>query len=100
MFDPNDVSDKKTRKLNYTYSWATYIPDRIPKFKIHGTKDQAVAAVRYRYHSEYGPTVVMSLEQDVQLFQLVDGKWVDIPLVREYNRTNKQLKSPILAENT
>lgn len=40
--------DKKKFKSPPQVEWATFIPDRTPNFKMHNTKQQAMAAMAYR----------------------------------------------------
>lgn len=56
-FDPNSV--KKP-----TYNWATYIPSRNPKFKVHKQRNFAKNAFHYR--------------KGAILYEWVNGRWVEI----------------------
>lgn len=44
--------------------WATYIPERSPKFKAHNDRGKAINACNY-----------MS-QRDAWLYRLFDGKWI------------------------
>lgn len=55
-FDPN--------KLNKPdFEWATYIPARNPKFKIHSNRGKALNAFNYR--------------DNVILYRMVNGTWIE-----------------------
>jgi hypothetical protein len=81
MFDPNNLSTGNNRKLNYDYLWATYIPDRSPKFKIHGRRGQATSAVKYRNHWQ-GRGDAYVIEEGVKLYhrETAESLWVEVPL--------------------
>lgn len=92
-FDPNTMSDRKRG----SYDWATYVPSRRPKFKIHEHRGHAINAVKrcYGYQSNYdetggGPRYASWRELDedsgVKLYRRQDGRWVEVALLPTYTR--------------
>lgn len=91
-FDPNTPSNDKGRKLNYDYLWATYIPDRTPKFKIHGIRGQAISAVKYR--SRWSTMENRINDPGVKLYKrdTVDSPWVEVQLKETYHYKESIIK--------
>lgn len=79
MFDPNS---------SVTSQWATYIPTRRPKFKVHVTKGHATSAIKsVSYISDKPPRrgrFGNDVPEDAQLFRMEDGKWVQVKLKKVY----------------
>lgn len=83
-FDPNKM--RPSQKSNWTYEWATYIPNRSPQFKIHGTKGHATAACKDK--SIYGD-LHYHIPSDIKLYKKdSDGFWLEIKIVRKYPLKN------------
>ena len=83
-FDPNKVQRKED-----TIEWATYIPSRTPKFKVHILKGQAIAALKYRSYNKDRNYEESWLPQDQQLFCrrfgiAAMGEWEEVELVERY----------------
>lgn len=84
-FDPNKQASKDNKKLNYTWDYATYIPDRTPKFKIHGIKGQAITAIKYRSYWNKDKKYVIN--DDVKLYNrpTPDSLWVEVPIKKYFS---------------
>lgn len=59
-FDPNGKGDKQLKL------WASYIPNRSPKFKVHKTEGHAKNALAYYWPHREGI-----------MYESVDGEWVE-----------------------
>ncbi len=91
-FDPNNPGKDTTRRgKNWNYDWATYVPNRTPKFKVHPSKGHATSAVKDKAHLvDIGETWGYRVPDDVKLYQKVDGLWVDVVLfTREWVYTKR-----------
>lgn len=77
-FDPNKQS-------NGGYVWATFIPNRKPKFKLHSNLAQATSALKYRSHYVDSDYRYEYVPDDCTLWQLVDGEWAEVQFKRMYN---------------
>lgn len=92
-FDPNNQNVPKKPNLKKDWLWATYIPDRTGKFKIHGTKGHATSAIKVKcfiYSSRSGYKV----PKEVKLYKrnTVDSKWVEVPLVSFFKGDESVIK--------
>jgi len=80
-FDPNNPGKSVSRKgKNWTFDWATYVPNRRPQFKVHATQGHAKSACtdKKRY-SKSG----YRIPDEVKLYQLKDGLWVLVDIHRD-----------------
>lgn len=64
------------------YIWATFIPSRRPQFKVHETKGQATAAIKYQ--SIYDDDGMYRIPEDIILYQQQDAEWVEVPFKKNY----------------
>ena len=80
-FDPNTSMQQ---------TFATYVANRKPKFKIHYTRSHAINALKNKsyYNSE---DHTRTIPDDVILYQNHNGQWVEIDFNRTYSYDNPNL---------
>lgn len=83
-FDPNESFKQKE------YVWATFIPNRRPRFKCHATLAQATSALKYRSNFIDSDYIYKYVPDDCTLWLLVDGKWVETDFKRKYNDRDRE----------
>lgn len=89
-FDPNNM--EATKKTQYTYQWATYIPNRRPQFKVHGLRGHATAACKAKAVYCGDEDCWWQIPDDVVLYmQDIYGKWVVVPILRKLKRDTKSI---------
>lgn len=89
-FDPNNM--KATGKPQYTYQWATYIPNRSPQFKVHGMRGHATAACKAKAVYRGDKDCWEEIPHDVVLYTKGDdGKWVVVTILRKLKRHTKSI---------
>lgn len=84
-FDPNALTERKRG----SYDWATYVPSRRPKFKVHEHRGHAINAMKwhaYDYDRSNWRDHVLRPEHGCKLYRRQDGKWVELPLLPRYTR--------------
>ena len=81
-FDPNAQALPSQRKTNYDWRWATYVPGRSPKFKIHGSRGLAISAIRIRYLYNFSTKQYELKDQEIGLYtrENTTAKWVRVPI--------------------
>lgn len=79
MFDPNKSAEAE---------WATFVPTRSPRFKIHTKRGHAINAVKNTsYWNDYKRTI----PDDVILYRRVEGRWVQADIKRTYNDEDQSI---------
>jgi len=81
-FDPN----------KFQGNWATYIPSRRPKFKIHKTCGNATSALKVSsvYHAGVLPTNEIPATSILYTKDMT-GQWIEVPIHRVYDKNTKSI---------
>lgn len=69
--------------------WATYVPCRRPKFKVHAHRGHAINAIKchaYDYDSNDYDAHVLWPSNECKLYRRQDGRWVEVTLLPTYTR--------------
>lgn len=77
-FNPNDIKKSEEKP----YIWATYIPDRKPKFKVYNNRGYASSSIKYR--SRYMGNSTYRVMDDCTLWNLVGEEWVEVKFEKTY----------------
>ena len=76
-FDPNKDLKAPRSKKNHDYRYATYVPSRNPKFKVHGTSGLAFSAIRTHGWWSYSKRLA-SFNSDVLVFRKDGETWLKL----------------------
>ena len=81
-FDPNNQPVSKKTQTKKDWLWATYVPDRYVKFKIHGTKGHATAAIKAHSYSAGMLSASYEISSELRLYKRknTESKWVEVKL--------------------
>lgn len=80
MFDPNKSAEAE---------WATFVPTRSPRFKIHVNRGHAINAVKCTSYWDHDH--LRTIPDDVILYRRVEGRWVQVDVKRTYNDEDQSI---------
>ena len=78
-FNPNEDME---------HIFATYAPNRKPKFKIHYQRGHAINALKDKSFYNNG---TRTIPDDIILYQNHNGQWVEVDFNRTYSHDNPDL---------